>query len=495
MIRDFSKAKILKPTIRKVKKNRRVRTILSSSQEEAVTAVDYWYRNNLSYFFSLTGAAGTGKTFVIRYIIENILKGKKVCVSAPTHKAVKVIEDFTGLKGATIHSIHGLRPNFNFKDFNIDKIKFESTGKNKFNKYDVIIIDEASMISKGMHKLNKTRATQYNTRIIYLGDLLQLLPVGEATVSAAFDSKYKYNLTEIIRQKEGNPIINLLSKLRDDVIGDSAVFINYIRKFREEYNDDKGYIVLNKHQFTEQVALAFTSDLFKTNINVYRIGAFTNDQVQRWNNYIRKLLITSTDLICIGDKLMGYKTIVDEYLSPIIINSNDYLVESCNRKLTDDGFYVYDLFIRDYNTGFTTNIYIVDHKDTDAFKKYYGKLCELHHAALYGDPIQKGKLWKAYYHYKETFITMIDFTLSYGNHRQAFVKREIDYAYAVTIHKLQGSTINNIFLDTMDICYYDSNPIKPRINTYKDKTVINNRNRLLYTGLSRASEKAIILNY
>ena len=90
-------------------------------------------------------------------------------------------------------------------------------------------------------------------------------------------------------------------------------------------------------------------------------------------------------------------------------------------------------------------------------------------------------------------MSMIDFPLIYDGKKHADLKREIDYAYAVTIHKLQGSTIKNILLDTPDIIYYNSNPKSPRLNTKWDKNILNTRNRLLYTGLSRASELGITL--
>ena len=405
-----------------------------------------------------------------------------------------MIEKFTGAKGATLHSLQGLKPNFNLTDFNIDKVKFEALGTTKFGKFNIVIVDDASMISTSLHKLNVLRANQYNTRIVYLGDKLQLAPVRENHISTVFDVKYKFNLTDIIRQKKSNPLIELLDLLRNDVEDNSATFLNYIKKNKESIKNNHGYRVVDLVQFKTIVDNSFTSDKFKNNINSFRIGTYTNAASNRWNAYIRQLLTKTGDIISIGDKLMGYKTIVDEFLSPIIINSNDYVVTRVESKLTDDGFKAFEVTIKDLNTGFCTDVYIVDHLDS-TFGKYYTKICNLHRDALYGDLIEKGKLWNTYYSYKETFMCMIDFDLVYNNKRHATVKREIDYAYAVTVHKLQGSTIGTIILDVMDICYYNSNKRSPRLNTAKNPNVINTRNRLLYTGASRASEKMIALYY
>lgn len=141
----------------------------TNSQSKLLISIKDWYYNNRSLFFVISGSAGTGKSFMIKYIIKDVFKGKRIAVSAPTHKAVRVIEKFTGIRGFTIHSLHGLRPNFNIDDFNIDKIKFDTIGTNKFMKYNIIIIDESSMIGYDLKKLNDIRALQYNTKIVYIG--------------------------------------------------------------------------------------------------------------------------------------------------------------------------------------------------------------------------------------------------------------------------------------------------------------------------------------
>lgn len=144
---------------------------LSTSQSEALIDIGDWFNSNESLIYTLSGAAGTGKTFLVKQIMDRVFKPNKVRVgiSAPTNKAVRVIERFTGAKGLTIHSLLGLRPNFSLTDFKIDKIKFDSIGTNKFANYDIIVMDEASMIGANLHHLNKIRAMQYNTKIFYVG--------------------------------------------------------------------------------------------------------------------------------------------------------------------------------------------------------------------------------------------------------------------------------------------------------------------------------------
>src|SRR5665648_481464 len=81
-----------------------------------------WYHNPHSLEFVLKGFAGTGKTYIIKYFINKIVS-TAFCVTAPTHKALRVIENQVGHKGKTLHSLHGLRPNTDLATFNIDNVQ------------------------------------------------------------------------------------------------------------------------------------------------------------------------------------------------------------------------------------------------------------------------------------------------------------------------------------------------------------------------------------
>jgi len=465
----------------------------TNSQTELLDDIGKWFYEDRSLSYTISGSAGTGKTFIVNYIIKNILSNQRVVVSAPTHKAVRVIEKFTGITGFTLHSLHGLRPNFNLDNFNIDKVKFEALGTNKFGKYNVIIVDECSMISKDLKKLNDIRSLQYNTKIIYVGDKLQLLPVKETTLSRVFENEYSTELLEIVRQSDDNPMHVLFELLRKDIVNDGASFINYIKKHRVGMYDKIGYNVLPNKEFQLTALEAFKSKEFKNNTDSFKVTAYSNARVNIWNKLIRRSITRDKTLIVKGDVLMGYKTIVDDYLSPIVINGDDYIVNESQAKMSDYGFKLFLVDIEDLATHYRKKIHIVDHTD-ESFNNFIVKLRSLHTAALYGDVLKKGELWKNYYKFKETYMTMIDFPIDTGkSNNPTYVKKEIDYGYAVTVHKLQGSTIKNIFLDAMEIVYVGGNADKPRVNNKYNKGVIELRNRLLYTALSRASERGIIM--
>jgi len=467
----------------------------TNSQKRLLEDIKDWYNNNKSLSYTISGEAGTGKSFIVKYIIKELFKNKRICVSAPTHKAVRVIEKFTGVKGHTLHSLHGLRPNFALENFNIDKLKFETLGSNKFINFNIIIVDEASMISPDLKKLNDIRSIQYNTKIIYIGDKLQLPPVMNHSIklSPVFNNEYGTELVDVVRQSLNNPLHKLFELLRYDVEHNTAKFINYIKSHKTNINNNVGYEMVDGIIFSKLVVDAFKSDKYKKDVNSYKLCAYTNDRINSWNRYIRGKLTESKDILVKNDILTGYQTIVDEFISPIIINSNDYIVIDVYKKTSDYKFDMFVATLKDLDTGFIHTVNVVDH-NSKTFVNYYNKLYQLHHNALYGDLIKKGELWKMYYNFKHLYLTMIDFEL-FNNRKQkvAFVKKELDYGYAITTHKAQGSSIDTVFIDSLDIIYYNGNKRSPRTNTNNNPNVIETRNRLLYTGLSRAKSKAIIL--
>ena len=469
---------------------------LTESQKATFLDIEKWDSDrNSSNSYVIKGSAGTGKSYLANKIIKHIFKkrNKRICVSAPTHKAVRVIENFTGLKGMTIHSLHGLRPNFNADDFDLNNVQFHTIGNIKLQNYDVVFIDEASMIGKSLKKLNDVRSTEFNTKIVYLGDPLQLAPVKEKGISTIFNISNQYTLTEIVRQAKTNPILNILNILRYDVADKSDEFIKYIINNRHNIENGLGYTVVGSQGFVKVLKAYYKKEEYKNNTDFVKIGAFTNNRIQQWNSYVRNSIIKSNEMLVEGDILTGYKTVVDEYLSPVIINSNDYVVTDVESRMTDDNFSVFVVSVKDMLTGVPSYIYIVNHLD-ESFFNFKKKLYLLHSNARFADTLEKGQLWKIFYNFKDRFLTMIDIPIEYNDGYYSSVKKEIDYGYATTVHKLQGSTINNIVIDMLDIAYYPPKHVTLRYNTANVPNAIDNRNRLLYTCISRASEKAIILN-
>ena len=136
--------------------------------------------NDEEKLFFISGAAGTGKTFLYNQIIayaRNILKLKIKC-SATTGAAACLIED-----GVTMHSLFGLP--FNINETTKISIDHSSPLIKKLYNTDIFIIDEASAINKNqLHFIDhKLRMVMENSekfggkRIILGGDFRQCLPI------------------------------------------------------------------------------------------------------------------------------------------------------------------------------------------------------------------------------------------------------------------------------------------------------------------------------
>lgn len=102
------------------------------------------------YKRALVGPAGTGKTFLVRALIQNCnLVYSVIGLSAPTHKACRVLNDsicIPNIKVNTLQSDLGLRVNFDIDGFDINNPQFDPRGKIKVDGYQLYIVDEASMI-------------------------------------------------------------------------------------------------------------------------------------------------------------------------------------------------------------------------------------------------------------------------------------------------------------------------------------------------------------
>lgn len=123
----------------------------------------------------ITGGPGTGKTTIIKSIIEIYEKNKmRVLLAAPTGRAAKRLSESTGREAKTIHRLLEVGTSDDDKSF-------FGKGEGSPLEGDVIIIDEASMIDiMLMHSLLK--AIELGTRVIIVGDVDQLPSVGPGNV-------------------------------------------------------------------------------------------------------------------------------------------------------------------------------------------------------------------------------------------------------------------------------------------------------------------------
>ena len=440
---------------------------LNEGQQYALEQIKKFLNDKKKKFFCLSGSAGSGKTTIAKSAIENY-KGI-VCVTAPTHKAVKVIRQATGIESVTLHSLLGLKPDMNLEEFSEKNLIFTAcSGINgDSNVYDLVLIDEASMISSALLQLIKMRIK----KVIFMGDPMQLPPVKESTSFVFNDTEIDViKLTKVERQSGDNPLLGLYSIILKNI--DSEV-----DRYEKTSKIDNGIgydFITDKYRFVSAMRDSFTENRLENKIICY-----TNQRIAIWNSFIRRLISgldsdSKIDHVSVGDILMGYRTIRKDK-EVLIQNSLDYEVVSVsngkkiytifydneNREVQISGFWV---VIKDIDSEIQKKIFIVS---PEAYKDYLIEERRLTSEAKSAKS-DRGQKWKRYFMFKDEFFIL-------GN-CDGCVK-DLDFAYAITCHKSQGSTYENVFVDMADI---------------NRNQVSKERNRLKYVALSRPKKAAYI---
>lgn len=129
--------------------------------------------NENDYKRALVGPAGTGKTYLVKALIKNCnMSYSTIGLSAPTHKACRVLSESIGIPNVKINTLQsdlGLRLNFDVEKFDIDNPPFDPKGRIKIGDYKLYIVDEASMINRGLSIFLEKTCKTNNCKIIYIG--------------------------------------------------------------------------------------------------------------------------------------------------------------------------------------------------------------------------------------------------------------------------------------------------------------------------------------
>lgn len=148
----------------------------------------------------ITGGPGTGKTTLVRGIVEILeKKGQKVLLAAPTGRAAKRLSEATGAEAVTLHRL---------LEFNPQTRQFDRNREHPLT-CDLLIIDEASMLDTVL-AYHVLRAVPDHGRLILVGDVDQLPSVGPGRVLADLirsETVEVVRLSEIFRQAERSLIV------------------------------------------------------------------------------------------------------------------------------------------------------------------------------------------------------------------------------------------------------------------------------------------------
>jgi ATP-dependent DNA helicase PIF1 len=262
----------------------------------------------------LTGSAGTGKSYTIKYIIEYLNNAnKKYAITASTGTAAVIIG------GQTLHSFLGLGLGTGTVKEILNNILKNKKKHESILNLEVLIIDEISMIDKDLFEkislilsIIKSNDVYFgNIQIILVGDFCQLAPV-----------KGKYCFLADIWNKMNIKIVLLEKLIRHD---EDLLFQQILKIVRKGRCTDNIIKVLNKLKDTEFENGIIPTKLYPINVNVDKINNIEIEKLKACGNISKTYTaISSSD----KEKEVGKFTIELTLNAQIIIIRNINVEES-----------------------------------------------------------------------------------------------------------------------------------------------------------------------
>jgi len=186
---------------------------------ELPPGADNWFDDNPDDYFVLKGFAGVGKSFLLAELILALSEESwNIVATAPTNKAVGVIQDKVRAAArsrvvsavfCSLHSVCGLR----MVENDDGTVSVASSGVSKLGEFDLLIVDEASMVDTKT-LLREVQGSRGRCLVLLIGDPAQLPPVQEGVVAKVFRLPQGHMLDKIVRQAEGNPLIEASMYIR-----------------------------------------------------------------------------------------------------------------------------------------------------------------------------------------------------------------------------------------------------------------------------------------
>lgn len=463
-------------------------TYNKEQQSAIVNAVSFLKTNtDPTQYYVIEGKAGTGKTTIAKEILKEF-EDEQIYVAAVSHKAKGVIKNSFGedTRGKKFFSIAGLLGMKGINDNDTQTTKFQVGLKVPLldNPPALLVIDEASMITEDVLKkiidINSSLSRPF--QMLFLGDIGQIQPIRDDQSefyrthkellnkkSDIFNSKHKSKLITRVRQGEANPILPYADYFWENSQKENPELNPTQHIVRNNQITDKGSLLFSNSEteVLNSVIKAVKNAVEKGLTNHVKIVTYHVNEKTELNQKIHEALFGKDSDYSKGDMLILNSPYDLPDVNATMENSSEIQIKSIQDTDVDE-FGVHTLYLETNGTAYTRTgneqkdcvIQVVSRNDIGLYNKKLQELAS--YAKRQTSRALKKQAWGDFWEYKGRYA-------------------DVDFGYAITAHKSQGSTY--------DIVVVDENDIMGTTATSNQE-----KSELIYTALTRPRKTAIVIS-
>lgn len=463
-------------------------TYNKEQQSAIVNAVSFLKTNtDPTQYYVIEGKAGTGKTTIAKEILKEF-EDEQIYVAAVSHKAKGVIKSSFGddTRGKKFFSIAGLLGMKGINDNDTQTTKFQVGLKVPLldNPPALLVIDEASMITEDVLKkiININSSLSRPFQMLFLGDIGQIQPIRDEQSefyrthkdllnkkSDIFNSKHKSKLITRVRQGEANPILPYADYFWENSQKENPELNPTQHIVRNNQITDKGSLLFSNSEgeVLNSVIKAVKNAVEKGLTNHVKIVTYHVNEKTELNQKIHEALFGKDSDYSKGDMLILNSPYDLPDVNATMENSSEIQIKSIQDEDTDE-FGVHTLYLETNGTAYTRTgneqkdcvIQVVSRNDIGLYNQKLQELAS--YAKRQTNRALKKQAWSDFWEYKGRYA-------------------DVDFGYAITAHKSQGSTYDIVVVDEKDIMGTTA-------------TSNQEKSELIYTALTRPRKTAIVIS-
>lgn len=463
-------------------------TYNKEQQSAIVNAVSFLKTNtDPTQYYVIEGKAGTGKTTIAKEILKEF-EDEQIYVAAVSHKAKGVIKSSFGddTRGKKFFSIAGLLGMKGINDNDTQTTKFQVGLKVPLldNPPALLVIDEASMITEDVLKkiININSSLSRPFQMLFLGDIGQIQPIRDEQSefyrthkdllnkkSDIFNSKHKSKLITRVRQGEANPILPYADYFWENSQKENPELNPTQHIVRNNQITDKGSLLFSnsESEVLNSVIKAVKNAVEKGLTNHVKIVTYHVNEKTELNQKIHEALFGKDSDYSKGDMLILNSPYDLPDVNATMENSSEIQIKSIQDTDVDE-FGVHTLYLETNGTAYTRTgneqkdcvIQVVSRNDIGLYNQKLQELAS--YAKRQTNRALKKQAWSDFWEYKGRYA-------------------DVDFGYAITAHKSQGSTYDIVVVDEKDIMGTTA-------------TSNQEKSELIYTALTRPRKTAIVIS-